>query len=542
MIENDTYVSCFKEKAGIFNKYFAQQCCPLVSGSNVPPFTPLTNKRISNIPFEIDKIVDVINKLNSKKAHGFDGISISMLKLFPNLVALPLSLIFKKCIECGVFPTKWKRANVQPVHKKNSRQTKSNYRPISLLPICSKIFEKIIFDNMYAFLTENSLLSKHQSGFRPGDSTINQLLSLTTEIFNAFEDFDETRAVFLDISKAFDKVWHEGLCFKLKRNGINGNLLNLISNFLSDRKQRVVLNGIESEWENIYSGVPQGSVLGPLLFLIYINDLTDNIKSKIKLFADDSSLFLKVKDIEEAQSLLTSDLGTISAWAYQWKMQFNPDITKQAIEVIFSTKYKKENHPPLFFSGIPVARNDSTKHLGFYLDEKLSFKKHISEAIIKAKRGVSLLKFLSRYLNRTKLDLAFKMHVRPHLEYGDIIFHDRSSELMNLLESVQYQAGLVVSGCWQGTSTTKLYNELGWESLAERRKFHRLTQYFKILNNMTPSYLSEYVLKAPPSGTIRLSNSFFPYCFNEWNKTDPVIKTYISLASLKSNYLKTIRP
>ena len=137
-------------------------------------------------------------------------------------------------------------------------------------------------------------------------------------------------------------------------------------------------------------------------------------------------------------------------------MQFNPDITKQAIEVIFSTKYKKGNHPPLFFGGIPVARNDSTKHLGFHLDEKLSFKKHISEAIIKAKRGVSLLKFLSRYLNRSKLDLAFKMHVRPHLEYGDIIFHERSSELMKLLESVQYQAGLIVSGCWQGTSRNNL--------------------------------------------------------------------------------------
>ena len=178
LIENDTYISCFKKKAGIFNRYFSQQYRPLVSGSNVPSFTSLTNKRISNISFGIDKIVDVIKKLNSKKAHGFDGISISMLKLCPSEVALPLSLIFKKCIQHGVFPTKWKRANVQPVHKKNSRQTKSNCRPISLLPICSKIFEKIIFDNMYTFFTENNLLSKHQSGFRPGDSTINQLLSL----------------------------------------------------------------------------------------------------------------------------------------------------------------------------------------------------------------------------------------------------------------------------------------------------------------------------------------------------------------------------
>ena len=509
LIENEKHVSCFKEKAGIFNKYFAFQCRPLESESSLPAFTSLTNERLSNISFGTDKIVDIINKLNSKKAHGFDGISIAMMKLCPNEVALPLSLIFKKCTECGFFPTKWKMANVQPVHKKNSRQTKSNYRPISLLPICSKIFEKIIFDSMYIFFSENDLLSKNQSGFRPGDSTINQLLSITTEIFNAFENFEETRAVFLDISKAFDKVWHEGLCFKLKRSGINGNLLKLISSFLSDRKQRVVLNGVDSEWEDIFSGVPQGSVLGPLLFLIYINDLTDNIISRIKLFADDSSLFIKVKDIEEAQIMLTSDLNRISAWAYQWKMKFNPDITKQAIEVIFSTKYKKENHPPLSFGGIPVARNDSTKHLGLHLDKKLSFKKHISEAIVKAKKGVSLLKFLSRYLNRAKLDLAFKLHVRPHLEYGDIIFHDRSAELMQLLESVQYQAGLAVTGCWQGTSKIKLYNELGWESLSERRKFHRLSLYCKILNNETPhTYLSTFLI-AP-----RLVQSAYPIHFS----------------------------
>ena len=236
--------------------------------------------------------MSIIKKLDTKKAHGFDGISAAMLKLCPDEVARPLCLIFNKCISTGSFPTAWKHANVQPVHKKNSRQDKSNYRPISLLTICSKIYEKIIFDSLYSFLIENHLLSPNQSGFRPGDSTINQLLAITTEIYNSFEKRQETRAAFLDISKAFDKVWHPGLIFKLKQNGINGNLLLMLQNYLSNRKQRVVLNGIESTWEPIISGVPQGSVLGPLLFLIYINDLTQNILANIKLFADDSSLFI----------------------------------------------------------------------------------------------------------------------------------------------------------------------------------------------------------------------------------------------------------
>ena len=139
------------------------------------------------------------------------------------------------------------------------------------------------------------------------------------------------RAVFLDISKAFDKVWHEGLIFKLRQNGISGNILNLLRNYLQNRKQRVVINGVQSDWEPIYSGVPQGSVLGPLLFLIYINDLTDNITSNMKLFADDSSLFARVKHVNLIHDQLVGDLNIITNWANQWKMQFNPDITKQAI-------------------------------------------------------------------------------------------------------------------------------------------------------------------------------------------------------------------
>ena len=184
---------------------------------------------------------------------------------------------------------------------------------------------------MYSYLVRNHLISENQSGFRPGDSTINQLLSITTTIYESFENYEETRAVFLDISKAFDKVWHEGLLFKLQRNGIDGNLYELLKSFLSGRKQRVILNGCESKWESLFAGVPQGSVLGPLLFLIYINDLTDSVISNMRLFADDSSLFAIVKDVNITQQMLSDDLDSITNWAYQWKMKFNPDITKQAI-------------------------------------------------------------------------------------------------------------------------------------------------------------------------------------------------------------------
>ena len=192
-----------------------------------------------------------------------------------------MELISKSYIEIGKLPIEWKKANVVPVRKKKDKQLKKIFCPISLLPICGKILERLIYNKMFEFFTDNELISSNQSGFKPGDSCINQLLCITHDIYQSFNDGLETRAVFLDISKAFHKVWHEGLLHKLKQNGISGNLLNIITDFLSLRKQRAVLNGQHSTWVNIEAGFPQGSILGLLFFLIYINNLSDDFKYKI---------------------------------------------------------------------------------------------------------------------------------------------------------------------------------------------------------------------------------------------------------------------
>ena len=188
-------------------------------------------------------------------------------------------------------------------------------------------------------------------------------------VHSIYADFDqspslEVRANFLDISKAFDKVWHEGLLYKLETVGISGNLPTLFQSFLSDRFQRVVLNCQSSNWSPVLAGVPQGSILGPLLFLVYINDLPDNLESSAKLFADDKSLFSTIYNPLLSAEIMNKDLVKISKWAYQWKMSFNPDITKHAQEVIFSWKSNKTDHPTVYFNHAPVAHTNCYKHLG----------------------------------------------------------------------------------------------------------------------------------------------------------------------------------
>ena len=203
----------------------------------------------------------------------------------------------------------------------------------------------------------------------------------------------ETRSIYLDMSKAFDKVWHDGLIYKVENNGVTGRLLVLLKNYLNNREQRVVLNGKSSDWGKINSGVSQGYVLGPLLFLVYINDLENGIKSSIKFFADDTSLFSVAKDPNVTANELNSDLTLINKWAVQWKMSFNPDPTKPAEEIFFSHKKKPLYHPPIFFNNVEVKRVSEHKHLGLILDSKLTFGSHINEKLAKARKGVGVIEY-----------------------------------------------------------------------------------------------------------------------------------------------------
>ena len=390
-----------------------------------------------------------------------------MIKICDKAILEPLPIICKNCIDTGIFPDSWKKSNIVPVHKKGDKQLLDNYRPVSLLPILGKVFEKILYNNIFEYLQENNLLCENQFGFRPSDSCEYQLLSIAHEIYASF-DYNhplDVRAVFLDIPKTFDRVWHDRLIYKMKLLGITGQPLKLIQSFLSDRLQRVVLNGQNSSWTSVFAGVPQVSVLGSLFFLIYINDLAEDISSTTKLFADDTSLFSVVSSINESANQVNMGLEKISLWAYQWEMSFNPDIKTGSGSYFHKEKYNVA-HPVLYFNRAPVICCSYQKKLGVYLGKKLSFHQHITEIITKASKGVGVIKKLNNVLPRKALLTICKSFVRFHVDYGDILYHQPYNESINSkLESIQYNATLAIIGVMKGTSRLKLYKELRLESL-----------------------------------------------------------------------------
>ena len=266
------------DKANAFNSFFLKAA--QVDDSNVQlPLEDIPAHCLDTITITETEVSDQLAALNINKAYGPDDISPRFLKEGGQTLVPALTKLFQLSLDSCTYPSSWKRANVTPLHKKNDRANMSNYRTVSLLSTLGKVMEKIISKHVYNYLVDHALITQYQSGFLPGVSTVSQLTELYHSFCQALSKKDEVRVAFLDISKAFDKVWHRGLIFKLRQTGVSGGLLNWFSNYLHDREQRVIINGQCSDWGHISAGVPQGSVLGRLLFLIYINDLSKIIQS-----------------------------------------------------------------------------------------------------------------------------------------------------------------------------------------------------------------------------------------------------------------------
>ncbi len=354
---------------------------------------------------------------------------------------------------------------------------------------------------------------------------MNQLIALHDDICKSLDQKHDVRVVFLDLSKAFDRVWHTGLLFKLKQLGISGPLLSWLENYLSDRHQRVVIEGQTSDWLRTEAGVPQGSILGPLLFIIFINDIIKEIQTNIRLFADDTSLFHSIVDSHITQTLLNRDLQKISEWAAQWLMIFN--VLKNETMTL-SLKKNPPQQPPLFFGETPL--KEVTEHT----------------------QRNNILRKLKFRLPKKALENLYKSLVRPILEYGDTVFDDNSVLLSQRLEAIQLDAARTCTGAFLSTNSISLLDELGWNSLAERRKNHKLILYYKISNGLTPRYLQEHLpprvaeisnyplrnahnRSLVPTRTARYKSSFFPSTASLWNNLTATIRTSPSLPIFKRN-------
>jgi len=423
----------------------------------------------------------------------------------------------------------------------------SNYRPVSLLSCCGKLFERLVFKNMYNYLLENSLLYKYQSGFLPNHSTTFQLIDIYHHICQTFDNKQVSCMVFCDISKAFDRVWHRGLLFKLQENGIGGNLLTWISSYLNKRSQRVVLHSTESSLRPMNAGVPQGSVLGPLLFLIYVNDIADKLLSLTRLYADDSSLYYSASSVADIEGIINHDLNLLSHWAKQWLVKFNPNKT----ECLFFSLRKENQIPNLYFENTLVSMVEDHKHLGVTLSSNGKWNIHIETILQSASKVIGIMRKLKFTLNRNSLNQIFLSYIRPLLEYSSIVWAGCTEYQSNSLERLQHEAARIVTGLTRSVSLENLYKECGWESLKHRRELQMCYFMFKVHSNLSPQYVLDlfpinvnmrtpYQLRhsenytVPYSRTEIMRKSCVPSAIDLWNNLDSNIKSASTFLSFKN--------
>ncbi|MCG8097314.1 MAG: hypothetical protein JAZ17_27465 [Candidatus Thiodiazotropha endolucinida] len=539
---------CFSsdDKAELLNEYFTSISTVNDENVELPDFEYKCQSQLSSIVCTPQEVATLIELLNPNKATGPDGISNKMLKSVANEISVPLSILFNRSFREGKFAEIYKYSNVIPLPKKGDNSDPSTFRPVSLLSNVGKLQERIAFKHIYNFLHENDLLYKYQSGFLPNHSTTFQLIDIYHHICQTFDNNQFSCMVFLDVSKAFDRVWHKGLVFKLRQNGIAGELLEWITDYLNDRKQKVIIRNSSSGLRRVNAGVPQGSVLGPLLFLIYINDISDSLLSLTRLFADDSSLFCAAATLKDIEGIINHDLLMLVNWASQWLIKFNPLKT----EVMIFTLKHIESLPNIIFDGTPVKFVTDHKHLGLTFSSNGKWHSHIENIKNSASKVVGIMRKLKYTFSRVALNQIYLSYLLPIIEYSCVVWDGCTIEDINSLQKIQNEAARIVTGLTRSVSLDNLYRECGWVSLLERRRQQKLVLMYKSINGLVPAYISDIIPplvgEANAYNLRNQANITVPFCRTEisrkscipssisaWNSLDVVIRNSPSLDSFK---------
>ena len=523
---NNILFSDPKSKAEILNKQYQSvftQEDPVNIPSPIEPPSPTTPE----IKVSREGVLKLLLDLKENKASGPDKVPSRILRVAAEPISHCLQLLFTASLHTGKVPSDWKQANITPVFKKRERFKASNYRPVSVTCICSKLMEHVVVSQMMKHFDEHGILADCQHGFRKQRSCETQLIGLTQELHECLEEKAQVDMIILDFSKAFDKVPHQRLMTKLWNYGIRWNTHAWIKSFLLGRTQRVVVDGEGSGWVPVESGVPQGTVLDLVLFLAFINDLPKAVKSNVRLFTDDCVVYRQVKSDSDC-AILQDDLDSLENWENKWCMSFN---ATKCNTIAITRKHKKILYPYTLHNQI-LERVEKAMYFGVELSGDLTWADHINKTCDKANKQLAFLRRNLRINTTHVKETAYKGLVRPILEYCSPVWDPYSiMKYTSNIEKVQRRAARFVFNRYHNMSSpTDMIWQLEWESLEQRHRKARLTMFYKIQHGLVAVPLPAIVTWAlrPRPGyphqyqtnycrTDSYKNSFFPLAIKQWN-------------------------
>jgi len=482
----------------------------------------------------------------TSNAVGADNIPISFIKDTLSVTLPVITHIFNKSLSTSVFPSIWKSAIVLPLQKNSSPQSPADYRPISILPALSKCLERIVHEQIMNYIETNVIVSIFQSGFRSRHSTASALLKVTEDIRAAMDNKLATLLTLFDFSKAFDCVYRPLLLIKLKSMGFSQGCVDWVASYLTDRRQCVKAGDRVSRWRSVTRGVPQGSVLGPLLFILYIDDITKILKySMCHLYADDFQIYRHfcISDFEDCVAKTNYDIKTITSWAFKHGLKLNETKT-QAMVVGHSRLLNGVDFntvPKLQLNGKQLEYCDKVKNLGLIMNKNLNWTEHVNGTCNRVFAGIHSLKRFSHCFPFDTKVMLVKALVFPHFDYCDVVINDMTVELSDRLQRAQNYCIRYIFNLRRTDHVTPSFDQLSLLKLGERRKHHILNLLHSVINTNTPRYLSERfnfiseiserntrhgssLLVIPTHRTEMFSKSYTVTACRLWNSLPTVIK------------------
>ena len=497
LLINNTLITDQKQIATNFNMFFSNIAEKLnkkitKTNKNFDDYLNLPNANSFFIqPTTKEDIEDIISTMNIHKACGPNSIPTNILKNFKKILSAPLSQIINLSFSGGVFPDMLRIAKVIPVFKKGDPLECNNYRPISLLPNIGKIYEKLMHRRLTLFLRQNNSLFSYQFGFRNSYSTTHALISISEQIRTALDNNKFACGVFIDMQKAFDTVDHKILLSKLEYYGIRGIALNWFKSYLNNRMQYTVINDVKSESMKIKYGVPQGSVLGPLLFLLYINDLNKAITySKIHHFADDTNILYPSHSLKDINKKVNFDLKNVVNWLRANRISLN--VNKTEIIIFRSRTNKLSKNMNFRISGQKIEVTQQTKYLGIILDENLSFIPQLNNLKVKLNRANGLLSKIRHYVTTDLLRMIYFTLFDSHMRYGCQIWGQNNNELLNSIQRAQNKAMRIINFKSFKDHSEPLYKQMKILKLKDLVTFNNCIFAYDQLSKNLPNVFTEY--------------------------------------------------